>query len=136
MRTIRLTLAALGVAAMTYALWSALGSPDITPTRNGTFLLLILVLDDALLLPAFLAVGALVHRLVPPRLRAIVQAALIVTASVTLVALPLVLGYGRTPDNPSALPLDYRRGLLLTLVAVWATAAVAAFVVIRRRSAK
>lgn len=136
MRTIRLILAALGVAAMGYALWSALGSPDIIPTRNGGFLLLILVLDDGLLLPVSLAGGALVHRFVPPRLRAIVQAALIVTASVTLVALPLVLGYGRTADNPSALPLDYGRGLLLTLVVIWAAAAVAVAIAIRRRPAR
>ncbi len=126
MRAVRLVLAGLGVAAMGYALWMALASPDLTPTRNATFLLLIVVLHDGLLLPLFLVAGLLVHRLVPPRPRAIVQAALIVTASVTLVALPLVLGYGRTADNPSALPLDYGRGLLLTLVVIWLAAAVAA----------
>jgi hypothetical protein len=121
-KAIRLTLATLGLVAMSYALWAALRSPDIHPTRNGTFLLAVLVLHDGLLLPVILVVGVLVHRLAPPRIRAIVQAALIATASVTLIAVPFVLGYGRIADNPSALPLNYARGLLLTLAAVWGTA--------------
>jgi hypothetical protein len=126
-KTIRLTIAALGAAAMGYALWAAVHSPDIHAS-NGTFLLTVLVLHDGLLLPVFLAAGVLVHRLVPARVRAIVQAALIASASVTLVAVPFVLGYGRIADNPSALPLNYTRGLLLTFAAIWATAlAVIAF---------
>jgi hypothetical protein len=132
MKPVRLALGATGVAAMAYALWSALTSLDITPTRNATFLLLILVLHDGLLLPAFLAAGTLVHRLVPAPVRAIVQAALIVTASVTLIALPLVLGYGRSADNTSALPLNYGRGLLLTLAVIWVPAGVAIAVRARR----
>jgi len=35
------------------------------------------------------------------------------------VAFPLVAGYGRRSDNPSIQPLDYSRGLLITLAAVW-----------------
>ena len=132
MRTVRLSLAALGVAAMAYAVWSALRSPDITPTRNASFLLLVLVLHDGLLLPVFVAAGALVRLLVPPPVRAVAQAALIVTASVTLVALPLVLGYGRSADNPSALPLDYGHGLLLTLAAIWLPTAVIMAILHRR----
>lgn len=125
MKTTRPTLAALGLAAMGYALWSALRSPDITPNRNGGFLLLVLVLHDALLLPVFLAAGALVRRVVPPSARATVQAALIASAAVTLIAVPLLLGYGRIADNPSALPLDYPRGLLLVLGGIWLAAAIA-----------
>ncbi len=119
MKTIRVTLAALGLATMAYAVWSAVHDPRITAARNAKFLVLILVLHDGLLLPVFLIAGALVHRLVPPGVRAIVQSAVIVSASVTLVALPLVLGYGRSADNPSALPLNYGRGLLLVLAVIW-----------------
>ena len=51
---------------------------------------------------------------------------LLVSGVVVLVAFPFVQGYGRLPGNPSFLPRDYTRGLVLTLVAVWlATAAVA-----------
>ena len=133
MKTLRLTLAALGTTAMGYGLWSALRSPDLVPSRNATFLLLLVVLHDGLLMPAFVAAGMLVHRLVPPPVRAVVQAALIATASVTLVALPLALGYGRIADNRSALPRDYPAGLLLTLAAIWTAAAVAAVIAVRGR---
>jgi hypothetical protein len=124
-KAVRVALAALGVAAMGYALWAALRSPDIIPTRNGSFLLAVLVLHDGVLLPVFLVAGALVHRAVPPGMRAIVQAALIASAAVTLVAAPFLLGYGRTADNPSALPRDYPHGLLTVLAAIWVAAAAA-----------
>lgn len=128
MRSVRVALACLGTAAMAYAVWSALRSPDIVPSHNGRFLLLVLVLHDGLLVPVFLLAGALVRRFVPPAVRAIAQAALIASASVTLVALPMVLGYGRSPGNPTALPLDYPRGLAWILAVIW-TAAVAGMAV-------
>jgi hypothetical protein len=122
MKATRLGIGALGVIAMGYALWAGLRSPDIVPSHEAKFLLLLLVLHDGVLLPVFLVAGVLVHRFVPARGRAVVQAALIASASVTLVALPLTLGYGRIADSPSALPLDYGRGLLVTLSVIWAAA--------------
>lgn len=125
MKAARLLLGALGVTAIGYALIGAAGDPDIMPGRHTGFLLTVLVLDDGLLLPAFLLVGALVHRYVPGRSRAAVQAALIATAALTLIALPLLLGYGRLPDNPSALPRNYPLGLAIVLGTVWVGAAAA-----------
>jgi hypothetical protein len=122
-RAARLALGVLGVTAMGYAVAGAATDPDILPVRHIRFLVVVLALDDGLLLPAFLVIGALVHRFVPAGARAIVQAALVATASLTLVALPLVLGYGRSPDNPSALPRDYPVGLAVVLGAVWLAAA-------------
>lgn len=58
----------------------------------------------------------------PGRARAPVQAALIATAAVTIVALPLGFGYGRLADNPSALPRDYPLGLALVLATIWLAA--------------
>jgi hypothetical protein len=43
---------------------------------------------------------------------------------VGVVALPLVLGLGRSADNASLLPRPYGRGLLLILALVWSAAAV------------
>jgi hypothetical protein len=125
MKGVRLVIAGLGLAAMGYALAGAVGNPDITPSRHVVFLVAVLVAHDALLLPLFLAVGALVRHLVPAGPRAIVQAALIVSAALWVVALPLVLGYGRRPDNPSALPRDYPRGLVTVLAVVWLVTAIA-----------
>src|SRR5689334_15483430 len=123
MKAVRIGLGALGAAGMAYALVGAAGDPDIMPRRQVAFLLSVLVLHDAALLPGFLLVGLLVRRSVGVRYRGIVQGALAVTAAVTLVALPLVLGYGRTADNPSALPRNYSAGLALVLGAVWLAAA-------------
>jgi hypothetical protein len=135
MRTARVLLGALGVAAIGYAILGAVADPDVTPIRHTMFLLALVALHDALLLPAFLLAGALLRRIVTGPARAIVQAALVVTAAVTLVAAPLVLGYGRTADNPSALPGDYPAGLTLILAAIWipASAALVSIRLARRR---
>ena len=46
-RTVRIGLGALGVAAIAYALAGAAGDPDIVPRRHAGFLLTVLVLHDA-----------------------------------------------------------------------------------------
>jgi hypothetical protein len=132
MKGVRLALASLGLILMGYAVIGAAGDPDIMPGRHLGFLVVVLALHDGVLLPAFIGVGALVHRFVPGRARAPVQAALIATAAVTVVALPLVLGYGRLADNPSALPRDYPLGLAIVLTTIWLAAGVC-WVAPRRR---
>jgi hypothetical protein len=131
MKTIRLTLATFGLAAIGYGLWSAIRSPDITASRYGGFLLLVLVLHDAVLSPVFLLAGVLVRRVIPPAVRAIAQTALIASAVVALIAAPLALGYGRIADNRSALPLNYPGGILLVLAAIWLTTLIAVAVRVR-----
>jgi hypothetical protein len=133
MKPVRITLALLGLAAMSYALLGAARDNDVLPVRHTGFLATVLVLHDAALVPAVIAVSVLVHRAVPPPHRAVLQAALIATAAATAVALPLVLGYGRTADNPSALTRDYAHGLLALLALIWLTAAVT--LVVRRSRA-
>lgn len=61
-------------------------------------------------------------RVVPARIRPVLQGTLIVTATVLLVAYPVVRGAGRLPNNPSLLPLDYPRNLVIVLAVVWAVA--------------
>jgi hypothetical protein len=134
MRTARIAFGVLGLAAMGYALLGAAGDPDVKPGRHTGFLVTVLVLHDGVLLPAMLLVGVLVHRFVPPPHRAILQAALVASASLTIVAVPLVLGYGRLADNPSALPRDYGRGLATTLATVWLATAIV--LLVRSRSSR
>ena len=50
---------------------------------------------------------------VPAPGRVVVLAALCVSATLSLVALPLLLDRGGAPDNPTADPLPYPRNLLL-----------------------
>jgi hypothetical protein len=65
-----------------------------------------------------------------------VQGALVVSGAVSLVALPLVGGFGGNADNPSANPLPYPRNLAIVLAVVWGTAAVVVAVrVLRGRRA-
>jgi hypothetical protein len=72
------------------------------------------VLHDGIVAPLVLAVGLLLAS-VPAR--GTVRGALVVAGCLTAIALPALLAPG-TPRNPSVLPLDYVRNLLLALGAV------------------
>ncbi|MEU9874472.1 hypothetical protein AB0C87_42185 [Actinomadura sp. NPDC048021] len=94
------------------------------------------VLHDAVLVPAVLAAGALTG-LVPAGRRRVVRAALVIGGCVTVVAIPVVLGYGRRADEPSRLPLPYGRNLAIVLgaIAVVAACVLAAREITARRGA-
>lgn len=62
-----------------------------------------------------------------------VRAGLLVSVLVVAGTLPVLLGLGRKPDNPSILPLPYGRNLLLVLAVVWAATGVATGVVLVAR---
>lgn len=83
-----------------------------------------LVLTFLVAMPVVVGAGWLIGRFVPSFVRPVVQAALFVTLVLTAVALPFLLGYGRAPDLPSALPRAYGRGLVLVLILTWLAAAV------------
>ena len=117
MRT-RAALIAAGILTMLYAVGGALADPGLDPAGVLLFLVAVLAAHDALWMPAVLLAGAALTRLVPRRHRPAVRAAAIGAASVTFVAVPLVLGFGRTADNPSALPLPYGRNLVFVLLAI------------------
>jgi hypothetical protein len=114
----RVALAVTGVLAMAYAAAGAVA--DLGGKVGGIliFLLAVLVAHDAVWLPLVLLAGTLLNRFVPLRYRAAVRTAAIVAAGLTMAALPLALGRGRSADNPSALPGDYGRNLALLLLGV------------------
>ena len=78
-----------------------------------------LLVHDVLLAPFVIALGTIVSRVVPPAIRAAVQAGLIISGVVVLFAFPFVRGYGRVPDNPTILPRNYAQGLAMVLAVVW-----------------
>jgi hypothetical protein len=119
MITARRGLIAVGALVMLYAVGGALFDGDVNKVGVPAFAIAVIVLHDGVFLPVVLGAGALINRLVAPRWRASVRVAALVSVAVSLVALPLVLGYGRDPGNPSALPLPYKRGLLLILGLIW-----------------
>jgi hypothetical protein len=112
----RAGLIAAGILVMGYAL---VGVFTNNPLAVLIFLAGVLIGHDFVLMPAVIGVGALIGRFVPAGNRAVVRVAALCSLAVTVVALPLVLGYGRTPDNPSALPGDYGWGLVIVLGAIW-----------------
>ncbi len=92
------------------------------------------LVHDLLLAPVVLAIGVLVVRWVPGRIRPYVQAGLFITAALTLIALPFLSGRGYHRTNPSALPLNYGRGYAIAVAVVWLTIAIVAFVRSLRRA--
>ena len=76
--------------------------------------------------------GVLLARAVPRRARAVVQAALVVSGIVALFSYPLVRAYGLAANNPTSLPHNYAANLLVVLGVVWAVAAGAVVLRMRR----
>ncbi|WP_236670971.1 hypothetical protein [Streptomyces sp. 7-21] len=109
---VRAALGVCGVALGAVGVWQlvALTGPE-TPRRVAVWLAGAAVVHDALLAPLVLAVGWLVRRLPAA---GVVRGGLVVAGCAVLVALPALLRPGE-PANPSVLPLDYPRGLLLVL---------------------
>ncbi len=82
-----------------------------------------LVVHDGIAAPLVAVVAVLLARLVPARLRAPLQGALVVSVLVLLVAIPVASGAGRLPNNPSLLPSHhYGANVLGLLAAVWLVA--------------
>jgi len=108
----RVALVISGALIAGYALTGLVAEPGAF-----VFLVAVLLVNDAVFLPLVIAVGALVRRL-PRWLRTAALVAGVLALPVFVVGLPLALGRGRSPDNPSARPLPYGRNLLLMLAAV------------------
>ncbi len=108
----RRALIATGLLVMGYAVVGALTDPDVALLGVAIFLAAVLVAHDGVLLPAMIGIGLLIGRLNDP---APVRVAALTSAAVTIVGVPLLLGY-------ADLPLSR---LLLVLGLVWAAALVA-----------
>jgi hypothetical protein len=115
-------LIALGGVVMAIAVVGACTDDDTRPVGHLLFLAGVIVAHDAVLLPVAIGVGVLIGRYVPVGLRAAVRTAAFVSAALLVVAVPLVLGFGRSADLPSALPQAYGRGLMVVLALIWTAA--------------
>jgi hypothetical protein len=111
---------AIGMGIVAFGLWGLLGHAD--QTRPWNWLKFVggsVVLHDALWAPAVGLASLVLVRVVPARIRPILQGTLVVTVAVLLVATPVLTGRGRIPNNPSILPGDYGPDTLKVLAAVW-----------------
>lgn len=132
MTRVRAVLTVCGALMMAYAAVGALTDADVEPGGMLVFLAAALIAHDVVWMPLAIALGAVLTRVVSRRNRPAAQATAVIVAAVSVVSLPLVLGVGRSADNPSIQPLHYGKNLALLLFAM---AGGAAIVVVRRRVA-
>jgi hypothetical protein len=85
-------------------------------------------IHDGILSPLVVLVGAAIARTIPPRARRYVQAALIVAAPVTVIAIPLIDRRGTQPRSKAILLQDYGAHLTL-LIAIIATVGLLAYAI-------
>lgn len=86
--------------------------------------LLPVFLSDLALMPFVAAVSWVVARRLPDRARVPAVVGLIMTGTVLAIAWPFVGGWGRRPDNPSLLDLNYPLGVAIVMIIIWAGVAV------------
>ncbi|WP_444947745.1 hypothetical protein [Micromonospora ureilytica] len=117
MRVVRLFLLVLGAAATAYGGWLLL--PQL-----GTTLPWLIggpVLHDVLVAPLVGLVGLVLGRLVTNRLRlAWITAGLLASATLLLLAVPLLWRPPSAPPNPGLPDRNYPLGLAVGLAVVWA----------------
>lgn len=112
--TIGLAIVAFGVAG----LLRNVDGPALTSW--ATLLAGGLIVHDGVVAPAVALLSLLLVRLLPQWSRPPLQAGLVVSALVLVIAFPLVGPDGtRLANNPSLLPQDYDRNLLVVLVLIW-----------------
>ena len=106
------------VAGVRGLLVNAESAMPTEPTNWVTLYVKLALLNDLLILPIVFVVGR-ATRLVPARVRSVVQSGLICTAIVTVFAYPFVRRFGAAPGNPTILPRNYTVGLVAVLGFVW-----------------
>ncbi|MDQ4068667.1 MAG: hypothetical protein M3203_04200 [Actinomycetota bacterium] len=127
--------AAAGWAVIGYGLRGILeNSVDTRPSQLARFVVGGALLHDLVVAPLVIVAGVVVARTVPGRARAVVQAGLLVSGVAALFSYPLVRAYGLAANNPTSLPHNYARNLLILLGIVWAVAASA--LALRLRSSR
>jgi hypothetical protein len=123
----RIALGLGGLAMAGVGAWVLLvDAASQTPGQVAVWLAGAVAVHDLLLAPLVLLLGLAVRpllRVLP--VRGALRGALLAAGCATLIALPPLLRPG-TPRNPTVLPLDYGRNLLIVLLAVAAGAVAAA----------
>jgi len=112
MRT-RLLLGALGVAVTAYGAWLLLQEDLADLVDTVVWLAGGVVLHDFVLVPLTLLLGLALVRLLPANVRAPVVGGLVVLGTVTLMAVPVLGGWGANADNPTILDRNYPVGWLV-----------------------
>lgn len=130
MRTARVLLVLLGGVAAAYGGW--LLWPDLATT--AAWLAGGPVLHDAIVAPVVGLTGLLLIRALPARaVRGWIAVGLAVTATLLLIAVPLLWRPHRAPHYPGLNDRDYLPGLAIWLGAIWAAVVLGAIITAARR---
>lgn len=140
MRGTRVTLVVVGVALVAAGAYFLLAG--VPP---GTYLAIVawfagaLVVHDGIIAPVVFGLSLLLRRAgtrIPWAVLAIVQAALVVAAVFAAVVIPAALKKGIGTANPTLLPLEYSRNLLLfyAVLVVLTAAAIGLYLAVARRA--
>jgi hypothetical protein len=122
-----------GLAAVLYGAHGLLTAGGRVPLGSwATWFVGGALVHDLVIAPVWIGLGWVAARVLPRPARPPVVVAAAVTGTLTLVALPFVLGHGADPMNPSFLPRAYGRNLLVVAGVVWLVAAGWAVLAARR----
>ncbi|MGI8645986.1 MAG: hypothetical protein ACR2JD_06675 [Nocardioides sp.] len=132
MRT-RLALGALGTALGLYGAFLMLSRQQLDDwVEVGTWFVAGVVLHDFVLAPLVLLAGVVLLRILPAAARPASVVGLIVLGSVTLLAIPVLGGFGVKADNPTLFDRNYLAGWLVLAVVVGIGVGVGSWLHVRR----
>jgi hypothetical protein len=115
----RLAIGAVGLLVGLYGAYLLLSRQDHDQLVSAAIWLGAgVVLHDFVLAPLVLVAVLMGGRLVPVGFRAAVVAGLVVLGTATIVAIPVLGGFGERPDNPSLLNRHYWIGWLVLAAVV------------------
>jgi hypothetical protein len=129
----RLAVAAIGIVMIGIGLRGIIDHGADTHPRSWLIWIVAVALgDDLIVIPVLLLIGAVVARVVPSAVRAVVQTAMLISGAVSAVGIVAILASNRRihRNNPSLLPLPYVRNLVVILIAIWLVAAVVMTVIL------
>jgi len=110
------TMAAAGAPLMLFGFFGVFNEARRTnPTHWFAWFLGVALFHDFVIAPAVFAVGIVLKKGLPPRVRAAIQAGLVVSALVVLISLPGLGGFGKHKLNATILPNDYVWGLAVVV---------------------
>lgn len=119
MKAWRIILAAAGIALGAFGVFRLLTEiPTYSLLILGVWLLAALVIQDAILAPSVVGVGWLLRRYVPDRGRRYMQVALIMSALITVIAVPMIFLRGTQPAVKALLLRNYGFNLILIIAII------------------
>ena len=119
MKAWRIILAAAGIGLGAYGVFRLVSElPTYSLLILGVWLLAALVIQDAILAPSVVGVGWLLRRYVPDRGRRYMQVALIMSALITVIAVPMIFLRGTQPAVKALLLRNYGSNLILIIAVI------------------